>query len=80
MRKNKTYEQQKKFYDRNNDYESLGAIFLNWLEWGQRDRSRHARDLQGRHKGMQEIHFGRPPPPLRQETILSAYQNLLLWQ
>ena len=34
MRKNKTYEQQKKFYDRNNDYESLGAIFLNWLECG----------------------------------------------
>lgn len=23
MRKNKTYEQQKKFYDKNNDYESL---------------------------------------------------------
>ena len=34
MRKNKTYEQQKKFYDRNNDYESLGAIFLYWLECG----------------------------------------------
>ena len=34
MRKNKTYEQQKKFYDRNNNYESLGAIFLLWLECG----------------------------------------------
>lgn len=31
MRKNKTYEQQKKFYDKNNEYESLGAIFLHWL-------------------------------------------------
>lgn len=34
MRKNKTYEQQKKFYDKNKDYESLGAIFLYWLECG----------------------------------------------
>lgn len=34
MRKNKTYEQQKKFYDRSNEYESLGAIFLYWLECG----------------------------------------------
>lgn len=28
MRRNKTYEQQKKFYDEYNDYESLGAIFV----------------------------------------------------
>lgn len=28
MRKNKTYEQQKKFYDKNNAYESLGGIIL----------------------------------------------------
>lgn len=34
MRKNKTYEQQKKYYDGSNDYESLGAIFLYWLECG----------------------------------------------
>ncbi len=34
MRKNKTYEQQKKFYDESNDYESLGAIFFYWLECG----------------------------------------------
>lgn len=34
MRKNKTYEQQKKFYDSSNEYESLGAIFLYWLECG----------------------------------------------
>ena len=34
MRKNKTYEQQKKFYDAYNNYESLGAIFLLWLECG----------------------------------------------
>lgn len=27
MRKNKTYEQQKKFYDKNSDYESLGVLF-----------------------------------------------------
>ena len=33
-RKNKTYEQQKKFYDEYNDYESLGAIFVYWLECG----------------------------------------------
>ena len=32
MRRNKTYEQQKKFYDKNNYYESLGAIFIIWLE------------------------------------------------
>lgn len=52
MRKNKTYEQQKKYYDESGDFESLGAIFLYWLEMRQRDRSRHARDLQGMHKGM----------------------------
>lgn len=34
MRKNKTYEQQKKYYDKYNEYESLGAIFLYWLECG----------------------------------------------
>lgn len=34
MRKNKTYEQQKKYYDEYNEYESLGAIFLYWLECG----------------------------------------------
>lgn len=34
MRKNKTYEQQKKFYDKNNDYESLGALFFEWLTSG----------------------------------------------
>lgn len=34
MRKNKTYEQQKKYYDEHNEYESLGAIFLYWLECG----------------------------------------------
>lgn len=32
MRRNKTYERQKKFYDKGNTYESLGAIFLYWLE------------------------------------------------
>lgn len=34
MRKNKTYEQQKKFYDKNNNYESLGALFFEWLTSG----------------------------------------------
>lgn len=34
MRKNKTYEQQNKFYNAYNNYESLGAIFLLWLECG----------------------------------------------
>ena len=34
MRKNKTYEQQKKYYDEYNEYESLGAIFMYWLECG----------------------------------------------
>lgn len=32
MRKNKTYEQQKKYYDEYNEYESLGAIFMYWLK------------------------------------------------
>ena len=36
MRKNKTYEQQKKFYDKNNAYESLGALFFEWLTSGYR--------------------------------------------
>ena len=31
-RRNKTYEQQKKYYDGSNDYESLGEIFMYWLE------------------------------------------------
>lgn len=34
MRRNKTYGQQKKFYDKGNTYESLGAIFKYWLEDG----------------------------------------------
>lgn len=34
MRRNKTYEQQKKFYDKGNTYESLGDIFKYWLEFG----------------------------------------------
>ena len=34
MEKNKTYEQQKKFYDKNNAYESLGALFFEWLTSG----------------------------------------------
>ena len=34
MRRNKTYEQQKKYYDGSNDYESLGEIFMYWLECG----------------------------------------------
>lgn len=34
IRKNKTYEQQKKYYDEYNDYESLGEIFMYWLECG----------------------------------------------
>lgn len=34
MRKNKTYEQQKKFYDESGQYESLGDIFIYWLECG----------------------------------------------
>ena len=33
-RRNKTYEQQKKFYDGSNDYESLGALFFEWLTSG----------------------------------------------
>lgn len=34
MRRNKTYEQQKKYYDESNDQESLGELFLYWLECG----------------------------------------------
>ena len=34
MRKNKTYEQQKKFYDKNNAYESLGELLFEWLTDG----------------------------------------------
>jgi hypothetical protein len=34
MRKNKTYEQQKKFYDESGQYESLGAMFIYWLVCG----------------------------------------------
>ena len=33
-RRNKTYEQQKKFYDGSNNYESLGALFFYWLTCG----------------------------------------------
>ena len=34
MRKNKTYEQQKKYYDESGQYESLGAMFIYWLVCG----------------------------------------------
>lgn len=33
-RRNKTYEQQNKLYNAYNNYESLGAIFVLWLECG----------------------------------------------
>lgn len=42
MRKNKTYEQQKKYYDDSNDYESLGEIFKYWLDCG----NMSAKDMQ----------------------------------
>lgn len=31
MRKNKTYEQQMKFYNQDDRYESLGEMFICWL-------------------------------------------------
>ena len=31
MRKNKTYEQQTKFYNKDGRYESLGEMFICWL-------------------------------------------------
>ena len=51
-RRNKTYEQQKKFYDGSNNYESLGALFFYWLTCGNID----AGSIQRRHKGMQGVH------------------------
>lgn len=46
MRKNKTYEQQKKYYDESNCHESLGAIFLYWLECG----NTNVRDIQATYR------------------------------
>lgn len=40
MRKNKTYEQQKKYYDESGQYESLGAIFVYWLNAATRPQHR----------------------------------------
>lgn len=34
MRKSKTYEQQMKFYNQDNRYESLGEMFIYWLNCG----------------------------------------------
>ena len=34
MRKSKTYEQQTKFYNKDGRYESLGEMFIYWLECG----------------------------------------------
>lgn len=34
MRKNKTYEQQMKFYKQDDRYESLGEMFIYWLNCG----------------------------------------------
>lgn len=72
MRKNKTYEQQKKFYDRNNNYESLGAIFLLWLECGNETAALIQETYREGTKECKEYIYGRPLPPLRQETILSV--------
>ena len=33
-RRNKTYEQQKNFYDGSNNYERLGALLFYWLTCG----------------------------------------------
>ena len=68
MRKNKTYEQQKKYYDEYNDYESLGAIFLYWLKCG----NETAASMQETYREGTKECKGRPLPPLRQETILSV--------
>lgn len=46
MRRNKTYEQQKKYYDEYNDYESLGAIFMYWLECGNETANRCRRPTE----------------------------------
>lgn len=46
MRKNKTYEQQKKYYDESNCYESLGEIFLYWLQCG----NESAKDMQATYR------------------------------
>ena len=54
-RRNKTYEQQKNFYDGSNNYESLGALFFYWLMW-EHDRREDAGSIQRRHKGMQGVH------------------------
>lgn len=72
MRKNKTYEQQKKFYDRNNNYESLGAIFLLWLECGNETAALIQETYREGTKECKEYYYGRPLPHLRQETILSV--------
>lgn len=42
MRRNKTYLQQKKFYDKSNNFESLGSLFLYWFEKG----NMSAKDMQ----------------------------------
>lgn len=64
MRKDKTYEQQKKYYDESGDFESLGAIFVYWLECGQRDRRTDAGDIQRRQQRVQKFHTGRLVPPM----------------
>ena len=46
MRRNKTYEQQKKFYDESNCHESLGAIFLYWLDCG----NTNVKDIQATYR------------------------------
>ena len=55
-RRNKTYEQQKKFYDGSNNYESLGALFFLLAYMWKHDSREDAGSIQRRHKGMQGVH------------------------
>ena len=73
MRKNKTYEQQKKYYDESNCHDSLGAIFLYWLECG----NTSAKDLQATYREGNRECKEFLLDDLRHETDIQTYHKLV---
>lgn len=76
MRKNKTYEQQKKFYNAYNNYESLGAIFVLWLECGNKTAAWMQEKYREGTKECKEYII----EDLYHLCDISVHQNLQLWQ
>ena len=79
-RRNKTYEQQKKFYDGSNNYESLGALFFDWLTCGNMTAEKMQEVYREGTKECKEYIIEDLFHLCRTQDLLSVYQNIQLWK